>query len=253
MEVSNLIQSYNMILKKMFKGSIALALLLAFARGGYAQDRWNQVDKDLEVAVMVDTIKQGKYSLVFIDKSSDFNQQVKKRLVDVFFVNYPKEAKIYNKQTTKHVIFVIDPEYTGVAAAGGGIVRFNPDWFKKHPGDVDVVTHEVMHLVQNYPKGAGPGWITEGIADYVRYTLGIDNAGANWKLTDFDSKQSYENAYRITARFFYWMETTKKKGIIKKLDAAMRNKKYTETFWQEHLGKNVDELWAEYAQNPVIS
>ncbi|QNL52079.1 secretory protein [Olivibacter sp. SDN3] len=240
------------MIKRVFRYATIFVLSFLFSRYAEAQDRWNRIDKDLKAAVAVDTIKQGKYTLVFIDKSSDFNQQVKEKLIETFFINYPKEAKIYNKKTTRNVIFVIDPEYTGVAAAGGGIVRFNPEWFKKNPGDIDVVTHEVMHLVQSYPEGAGPGWITEGIADYVRYTLGIDNAGANWKLTDFDSKQSYENAYRITARFFYWMETTKKKGIIKKLDAAMRNKEYTETFWQEHLGKNVDELWEEYAENPVI-
>jgi hypothetical protein len=33
-----------------------------------------------------------------------------------------------------------------------------------------------MHIVQAYPDGAGPWWITEGIADFVRFDDGIDNA-----------------------------------------------------------------------------
>lgn len=219
----------------------------------HAQNRWDAVDEDIKIATSVDTMKQGKYSLIFINKSVDFDTVVKKRLVEVFFINYPKEAKIYNKKTTRKVVFVIDPDYKGVAAAAGGVVRFNPLWFKKNPGDVDVVTHEVMHLVQSYPDGAGPGWITEGIADYVRFTLGVDNEGANWKLPEFDEKQSYENAYRITARFFYWIEKNIKRGTIKKLDAAMRTKTYSDIFWEKYTGKTVDELWAEYAKKPTIS
>lgn len=242
-------------IQDIFKSS-ALAGLFFLAGGtgmqkAQAQDRWSRIEKDLEVATSVDTTSKGKYTLVFIDKSPDLDPTVKKRLTEVFFINYPKEAKLYNKNTTPKVIFVVDPEYTGVAAAGGGVVRFNPEWFKKHPGDVDVVTHEVMHLVQSYPNGAGPGWVTEGVADYVRYKLGVDNEGADWKLTDFNEKQSYENSYRITARFFHWLES-RKKGTVKKLDAAMRNKTYSDSFWTEQFGKDVDALWAEYAENPTV-
>lgn len=219
----------------------------------FAQRRWDAIEDDIKVAVSVDTIKRGKYSLIFINRSQAFDTLVQKKLVDVFFINYPREAKLYNKKTARKVVFVIDPDYKGVAAAAGGVVRFNPEWFKKNPGDVDVVTHEVMHLVQSYPDGAGPGWITEGIADYVRFTLGVDNEGANWRLPEFNEKQSYENAYRITARFFYWIEKNVKKGTIKKLDAAMRNKIYTEAFWEKHTGKTINTLWAEYAEKPEIS
>jgi len=224
---------------------------IIIASCAFAQKDWNHVG--IDDAVTVDTLKKDKFTLVFINKDAGFSEDVKNRLIDVFFTNYPKEVKLYNKNATKKVVFIIDPEYTGVAAAGGGIVRFNPEWFKKNPGDVDVVTHEVMHLVQNYPNGAGPGWITEGIADYVRFTLGVDNEGANWTLTEFDQKQSYKNAYRITARFFYWIEKNVKKGSVKKLDNAMRTKTYTESFWKDNIGKDLDELWADYEKNPEIN
>lgn len=230
--------------------TIMVTVLILLGNKTFAQKDWNKFN--IEDAVSVDTIKKGKFTLIFIDKSPDFDSQVKQRLVDVFFINYPKEVKLYNKNAVNKVIFIIDPEYTGVAAAGGGIVRFNPEWFKKHPGDIDVVTHEVMHLVQNYPGGAGPGWITEGIADYVRFSLGVDNEGGDWRLPEFDANHSYTNAYRITARFFHWIEKNVKKGTVKKLDDAMRTKTYSDDFWVKQTGKTVDELWTDYTQNPSI-
>lgn len=226
-------------------GSLALA-----SSEVYAQRNWNRVTTD--DATAVDTLTKKKYTLIFIDKSPDLDAQVKQRLIDAFFTNYPKEAKLYNKNTAKKVIFIVDPEYKGVAAAGGGIIRFNPEWFKSNPGDIDVVTHEVMHLVQNYPGDAGPGWITEGIADYVRFKLGVDNEGGNWRLPEFSPEHHYTDAYRITARFFHWIEQSKKKGLVKKLDQAMRSKTYNDEFWVKETGMSIDDLWAAYAANPAI-
>ena len=199
-----------------------------------------------------DSLTRGGYTLTVDDQSPDFDTAVKRRLVEAYFNVYPKEAALYNPRTVKSVRFWIDPLYEGVAEAGGNTVRFNPNWFKKKPGDIDVVTHEVMHLVQNYPGWSGPGWITEGIADYVRHTMGIDNAGADWSLPDYKTDHSYENAYRITARFFVWIENKKKKGLVKKLDGLMRAGKYKPSFWKIETGKTVDELWKEYAANPAI-
>lgn len=235
--------------KPLFIAFLAGALALTSA-DLYAQRNWNRVTTD--DATAVDTLTKKKYTLIFIDKSPDLNPQVKERLIDAFFTTYPKEAKLYNKNTAKKVIFIVDPEYKGVAAAGGGLVRFNPEWFKSNPGDIDVVTHEVMHLVQSYPGGAGPGWITEGIADYVRFKFGVDNEGGNWRLPEFQPEHHYTDAYRITARFFHWIEQSKKKGLVKKLDDAMRTKTYNDGFWLKETGMSIDDLWAAYAANPAI-
>ncbi|WP_236537169.1 basic secretory family protein [Sphingobacterium composti Ten et al. 2007 non Yoo et al. 2007] len=218
----------------------------------YAQRNWSNVTKDIEKAIQVDTIKKKGITLIYINKSNDFDRSVGDKLKEVFFTNYPKQMKLYNKKSTRQVIFVIDPDYDGIAAAGGGVIRFSPAWFKKNPKDIDIVTHETMHLVQSYPHNAGPGWITEGIADYVRHVMGIDNAGANWSLPEYRANHKYTDAYRITARFFLWLEKNKKKGIMKTLDTQMRAKAYTDDFWVQMTGKNVDELWSEYASNPQI-
>lgn len=217
-----------------------------------AQDNWQHTENDRKAAVDVDSITKNGYTLIWINKDKDFNPALKDRLVAAYFTNYPKLAKKYNNKTIRKVSFVIDPDYKGVAATAGGIVRYSPDWFAKNPGDIDVVTHEVMHIVQAYPDGAGPWWITEGIADFVRFDEGIDNAGANWKLPEYTEKQKYTDSYRTTARFLYWINKNVKKDFVKKLDGAMRSKTYTDDFWKEQTGKTIDELWSAYSKKPKI-
>lgn len=227
------------------------AILLAATLTSFSQDKkWGEIDSSNTVSA--DTITKGKYTLVFINKDPAFDEKVKQRMINAFFSVYPAEAKKYNTTTVKKVTFIIDPAYDGVAATGEGIVRFNPAWFHKHPGDIDVVTHEVMHIVQAYPNDSGPGWITEGIADYVRYRFGVDNEGGDWQLPAYSAQQNYDNSYRITARFFTWIEKYYDKNFVQKLDAAMRTKKYTDDFCKNTTGKTFAALWSEYGKNPAI-
>ena len=230
---------------------VSAILLLFVTYISAAQKEWNNVySKD---DVTIDTISKNGFTLLFINKDSTFDKVVKQRMIDLFFKVYPEEVKTYNPGSLKKVTMIIDPEYKGVAATAGGIVRVNPEWMHKHPEDLDVVTHEVMHIVQSYPDRAGPGWITEGIADYVRHKLGVNNVSGGWSLPEYKTSQSYRNAYRVTARFFLWIEKNYNKELVKKLDAAMREKKYTSEFWEKETGKTVDELWSLYSENPSLS
>ena len=230
---------------------IFAALLLLATKHAEAQDSdWNHIG--MEDIVSKDSFTRKDYTLIFINKQQGFNSTVKQQLIETFFNVYPKEAKLYNKNTLKKVIFVVDPAYKGVAATDNGLVRFNPEWFAKHPKDIDVVTHEVMHIVQSYHSDNTPGWLTEGIADYVRATLGVDNAGAGWTLPSYSPKQNYTDAYRVTAKFLIWAEKKHDKKLVQQLDAAMRAGTYQPDLWKQLTGKTVDELWKEYADNPVI-
>lgn len=229
---------------------VATAVLLLIAYTSIAQNGWNNVNSKDDVSK--DTISKKGYTLIFINKDSAFDKSVQQNMINTFFTVYPKEVKEYNRNSLKKVIIIIDPDYKDVAATADGIVRVNPEWMHKHPGDIDVVTHEVMHIVQSYPDNAGPGWITEGIADYVRNEFGVDNAGGGWKLTGYNIHQSYRDAYRVTARFFIWIEKNYKKNLVKKLDKAMRNNEYNEGFWEKETGQTVDQLWKAYAANPVL-
>ncbi|RYE26717.1 MAG: secretory protein [Sphingobacteriaceae bacterium] len=231
---------------------LTFLLLVILANSVKAQDDpWHRIGNYLSLDSMM---KKG-YTLIFINKDSTFattGGQVKQHMEDTFFEVYPKLAKTYNKNTLKKVIFIIDPNYNGVAATSGSIIRYNPSWMLRKPTDIDVVTHEVMHIVQEYGYGAGPVWLTEGIADYVRYKFGVDNEGAKWSLTPYREGQSYKNSYRITARFFVWAEKHGNANLVKQLDAQLRSHAYNEDSWKQLTGKTLDELWNTYIVDPKI-
>jgi hypothetical protein len=133
-----------------------------------------------------------------------------------------------------------------VAATSNGVVVYSPEWLKNNPEDIDVVTHEAMHIVQNYGGNRVPGWVTEGIADYVRYKFGINNPAAKWALPNWDAKHNYTNSYRITARFFNWIEAKVKPGAMVALNQAARENKFSREIWEQTTGKSLDDLWAAY-------
>lgn len=196
--------------------------------------------------------EKGGFVLHFTSNEPTFSNAVKKRMVDAFFTVYPALAGDFNSGAAKEVYFKVDTAYHGVAATGGGNVVYDPVWFAKHPGDIDVVTHEVMHIVQDYGRSVGPWWITEGIADYIRFKYGIDNGGAGWKLPEYSDRQKYSDGYRVTARFLAWIEARVKKGAVKALNTALRNHTYTADSWKEITGKPVADLWLEYAKDPAL-
>jgi len=199
-----------------------------------------------------ETFKENGLILNFSSLEPSFDPALKKRMVETFFKVYPLLMKEYNDTAATEVNFVIDTAYKGVAATARGRIMYSPVYFKKNPGDIDVVTHEVMHVIQNYGRRSGPGWLTEGIADFVRYKFGVDNPGAGWTLPEYKNTHKYTDSYRITARFFAWLENHGNKGLVKKLDASLRGRTYTEAIWQTETGKTLDELWKAYSENPVL-
>ena len=199
-----------------------------------------------------EVIKKKGYTLTFESNFAELDPKLKKRLIETFFIVYPKLAKEYNPNTLKDVKFFVDTAYKGVAATSNGKVTYSSIWMIKHPEDIDVVTHEVMHIVQDYGRSVGPGWLTEGIADFARSKFGIDNAGAKWALPDLKPEHTYKNSYRITARFFTWIEKKVKPGTIKAVDASLRDHTYTAEIWTKLTGKDLDGLWADYVKNPQL-
>ena len=65
----------------------------------------------------------------------------------------------------------------GVARAGGNRITCAGPWFSRNlEGEaVGAVVHEMVHVVQQYGRARGgnrnPGWLVEGLADYIRWLL----------------------------------------------------------------------------------
>lgn len=198
-------------------------------------------------------VERGGFTVDFQDPTGVADQALADRMVETFFAVYPRLVADFNPAAPRRVVFVIDPAYEGVAATQGDRIMYDPDWFARHPGDIDVVTHELMHVVQAYGDNAVPGWLTEGVADYVRALYGVDNPGAGWALPAFASSQRYDNGYRVTARFLAWLEGHGHSGLVRKLDARMRTGSYTDDAWRAVTGKTVEDLWADYAAAPALN
>lgn len=199
-----------------------------------------------------DVFKEKGYVLSFESNTSAFDPVFKKKMISTFFKVYPLLAREFNPKTIKKVAFVVDTAYNGVAATANGRVVFNPAYLASHPADIDVFTHEVMHIVQDYGESKGPGWLTEGIADYARYKFGVENAAASWALPDLKSTHHYQDGYRITARFLVWIETKVKSGVVKAVDNSLRDHTYEDSIWRKLTGKDLNGLWLTYTNNPSI-
>ncbi|HKG07592.1 MAG TPA: basic secretory protein-like protein [Pedobacter sp.] len=240
-----------------FEGTISAKAGEIIVNSNWLKDHMGKLEKELMYQfsknwISADTIRKKGYQLVFISKDLDLDPVLKQNLIDTYFKIYPTLVKTFNKKSTREVLFVVDTAYKGVAEASGNRILFSSKYMGTHSTDIDVVTHETMHIVQGYGYGSGPVWLTEGIADYVRYKYGVDNIGSKWALPEFNEKQSYKNSYRITARFFEWLEQNVKTGLIATLDDQLRKHTYTEQSWAALTGKTIDELWSDYAKSPDV-
>jgi hypothetical protein len=191
--------------------------------------------------------RENGYQLTFVNEDASLDTSLMTKMVHTFFDVYPKLAAEYNRNTLKHVTMVIDTAYKGVAETDNGKVTISSLWMHKHPADIDVITHEVMHIVQDYGESSGPGWLTEGIADYARYAFGVNNVAANWKLSGYHAGQQYTDSYRTTASFLLWIEKQVKAGTVKQLNKELRKHTYTEASWKNITGETLDNLWKRYA------
>lgn len=199
-------------------------------------------------------VRQG-VTLRYTDATDALAAPVRDRIIDTFFSAYLRERADFHPAAPTRVGIVIDPGYDGVAYVGekekAATITINPGWLAKHPDDVDLVTHEAMHIVQGYPSYADekvPGWLVEGIADYARDRYGVDNAAGGWALpTTVKAGHNFDTGYRVTGAFLKWSEA-QHPGLVLALDGALRSGTYVPALWQTRTGKALPALWAEYAK-----
>lgn len=181
---------------------------------------------------------------------------VEKELMPVVQVWYPKMvAMLPSDQYTapETVIMEFRDDMGGTPAyALGNKLSMSAPWFRTQlQGEAKgCVIHELVHIVQNYWRAgttnphptATPGWVTEGIPDYIRWFLyEPESKGAEITQGNFAGSK-YDASYRTTANFLNWIVLTHDKDFIRKLNAAVREGNYSEKLWKDAARKTAAEL-----------
>ena len=192
------------------------------------------------------------------DVTSWFTSTSIKRLKDHFNRIYPVLCEEFNYGVMWDIKYGIDssnPSYVAYQIDGSRstekIIRMNTDHFKKTQGDFSTLTHELTHAVQNYRDtkygdnntANGGSWLMEGVADYSRYLLDP----TPFDLPTFSASQSYTDSYRVTARFFVWLDQKYDPTFMEQFSEGLKTEIYTQRLFERITGKTLDELWAIYA------
>ena len=151
-------------------------------------------------------------------------------------------------KSPEKVRIVLKQEFNAPAATSGATIHVSVKWITNHPDDFGMMIHELTHVIQNYPPGQ-PGWLVEGIADYVRY----------WKYEpemprrriDWD-KAGYRDGYYTSGAFLAWVSHTYDRRLLRNLDAALKDGHYDDHLFELATGKPLATLWDEFkaAQQP---
>jgi hypothetical protein len=201
----------------------------------------------------------GKYELTIdVAQAPELKQWVDHKLTPVLLEWYPRIVAMlpgegFAAPTQLGIVFRNPGQ--GVAATSGTRITCAAAWFKNNlDGEaIGAVVHELVHVAQQYGgvlRGnrqgkPTPGWLTEGIADYVRWFLYEPQSHGADRVRN-PGRASYDSSYRITANFLDWVARKYDKDVVRKLNAAAREGRYGDELWQQFTGKPVAELNAEW-------
>ncbi len=144
------------------------------------------------------------------------------------------------------------------ASASGNRLNLNSGWFRKELDReaLGAVVHELVHVVQDYGRARRmnpaatrtPGWVVEGIADYIRWFLYEPESRGAEITPSRASRARYDASYRVTANFMDWVARKYDAQLVRKLNAAAREGRYAESLWQEWTGRPLPELGSEWRE-----
>lgn len=231
--------------KRQFKLQYFIVLLLLFSISSCEKE--DSIIGTLDDKISNEKSEKNGYEVNIINQVTTLDKDIVTGLINTFHEVYPKMAEKYNPNTQKSVRVIISDSYTGVAYTSAGSVTISGQWITENREDTDVLTHELMHVVQAY-SGSVPTWLTEGIADYVRSEFGINNQAAGWKLpTAYKEGQNYTDGYGVAGAFLVWLEAEYDELLVKKMDENLRNGTYSLGLWVEYTGFSLPDLWLIYA------
>lgn len=183
------------------------------------------------------------YELLVNDIGGEVDDEVEQRMIGELFDSYPDIAESFNPGAPTRVRLTFDPAYDGAPSSSGDQITIAPSWAP----NTGVIVYQGARVAQSYSATGLPAWAIQGLADYARYQYGHYNRESCFVLTRYTDTQNYDDGYRVSARFFLWIDQVIAPNILYDLDRALRAGDYSPEFWVAHTDLTIDELWSKYA------
>lgn len=226
-------------------------------------NRHAPVAVETPITQLVETVETDSSAYRFtVDttETPDLTDWAKRELIPALKKWYPLIVKMlpsdgYAAPKTFSITFT--DRYKGVAATMGNRIEGNPGWYRGQlKGEaIGSMVHELVHVAQQYGRsrqpGAtrAPGWLTEGIPDYIRWYLYEPQT----KGCEISSKRAatarFDASYRVSANFLNYVISKYDKDLIQELNAAMREGRYDAELWRKRTHHTVEELAEEWKKS----
>ena len=151
---------------------------------------------------------------------------------------------------------VLEPKLNVPAYCAGRKICLSMEFVRNYPHEAKgACVHELAHAVQDFcprpgrshPYRGVPGWIVEGLADWVRWLNYEGEKGRKRVERDALRERAYDAGYGVSAVFLDWVAKKYNKDLIVKLNQICREGKYDEPkVWVELTGKRVEVLAGEW-------
>ncbi|WP_197527765.1 family 16 glycoside hydrolase [Posidoniimonas polymericola] len=201
-------------------------------------------------------LENGKYHITIDTSGSpDLTEWAEQELAPVVKEWYPMivdmlPGKGFDAPTEVSIKIADDIE--GVAYTSGDRVSCNGNWMRRQlDGEArGAVVHELVHVVQQYRGwrrgNRPPGWLVEGVCDYIRWFLYEPESGGALIAANGADRARHDASYRTTANFLNWVSNKYGSNLVPKLNARLREGKYSVDFWEEYTGQPLDKLAASW-------
>ena len=199
-------------------------------------------------------------SQLILDASKTSDKDIANHLYNTVETVFNKMKKDYPYQYPQ-INIKIDDNFvppknspSALAYATKNNIVINGSYMKKHPTSLNVITHEMFHIIQSAGgklNRHAPAWITEGTADWARDKYKVD-INEVWSLDNAKPtpKKSYKDGYATTARFLKWIDTKHPNTISKLIHSIYRtNQVYNDSFWLTNTKQSIDQLWNTYTNS----
>lgn len=169
-----------------------------------------------------------------------------KGLVESWFPIVTSMLSTHEYSVPEEIRLVIRKEISAPAFASGSTITINGKWITQRPDDLGMVVHELVHVVQRYPNSrTKPGWLVEGIADYIRWWRYEPEAPRPRINVE---RANYSDSYRTTAYWLAWVSKKYDMRLVPALDLALRSREDPMPIFEKMTGKSPESLWKEFVE-----